>query len=158
MLAAVQSVTGLRLPLFYLMVEPAVEGGTSPLTDAILITGTISLILSGAFPMVLWFTRTFQKPLRKMADQLGMDEAGGAALIATLASYFPALDLLNQMSQKSRLLVLTFSISATFVLGDHLAFIAGVDPEMVVPMMVSKMAAGVSALLLANVLAPKLLK
>ena len=157
-LAAVQWVTGLRLPLFYLMVEPAVEGGTSPLTDAILITGTISLILSGAFPMVLWFTRTFQKPLRKMADQLGMDEAGGAALIATLASYFPALDLLNQMSQKSRLLVLTFSISATFVLGDHLAFIAGVDPEMVVPMMVSKMAAGVSALLLANVLAPKLLK
>ena len=41
---------------------------------------------------------------------------------------------------------------------DHLAFIAGVDPEMVVPMMVSKMAAGVSALLLANVLAPRLLK
>ena len=40
----------------------------------------------------------------------------------------------------------------------NLGFIAGVDPEMVVPMMVSKMVAGVTALLLANVLAPKLLK
>ena len=82
----------------------------------------------------------------------------GAALVATLASYFPALDLLKDMNQKSRFLVLTFSISATFVLGDHLGFIAGVDPEMVVPMMVSKMVAGITALLLANVLAPKLLK
>ena len=157
-LAAVQQITGIRLPLFYLMVEPAVEGGTSPLTDSIVIVGTIGLVLSGAFPMVLWITRTFKKPLQKMAEMLGVDEAGGAALVATLASYFPALDLLKDMNQKSRFLVLTFSISATFVLGDHLGFIAGVDPEMVVPMMVSKMVAGITALLLANVLAPKLLK
>ena len=157
-LAAVQSVTGLRLPLFYLMVEPAVEGGMSPLTESIVIVGTIGLVLSGAFPMVLWITRTFKKPLQKMAEMLGVDEAGGAALVATLASYFPALDLLKEMNQKSRFLVLTFSISATFVLGDHLGFIAGVDPEMVVPMMVSKMVSGISALLLANALAPKLLK
>lgn len=157
-LAAVQSVTGLRLPLFYLMVEPSVEGGTSPLTDSIIIVGTIGLVLSGAFPMVLWITRTFRKPIQKMAEKLGMDEAGGAALIATLASYFPALDLIKDMNQKSRLLVLTFSISATFVLGDHLGFTAGVDQEMVLPMIVSKMVAGITALLLANVLAPKLLK
>jgi len=158
MIAAVQSVTGLRLPLFYLMVEPAVEGGTSPLTDSLLIVGNIALILSGAFPMVLWITRTFQKPIQKIAGKLGMDAAGGAALVATLASYFPALDLIKDMNQKSRLLVLTFSISATFVLGDHLGFVAGVDPEMIFPMIISKMTAGITALLLANLLAPRLLK
>ena len=65
---------------------------------------------------------------------------------------------LNILAIFVMVLVLTFSISATFVLGDHLGFIAGVDPEMVVPMMVSKMVAGITALLLANVLAPKLLK
>lgn len=157
-LAAVQSVTGLRLPLFHLMVDPAVEGGTSPLTDSIVIVGTIGLILSGAFPMVLWFTRTFKTPIQKLAAKLGMDEAGGAGLIATLASYFPALELIKDMNTKSRFLVLTFSISAAFVFGDHLGFTAGVDQEMVLPMIVSKMVAAVTALLLANVLAPKLLK
>ena len=100
----------------------------------------------------------FKNPLQKMAKLLGVDEAGGAALVATLASYFPALDLLKDMNQKSRFLVLTFSISATFVLGDHLGFVAGVEPQMVVPMMVSKMVSGISALLLANALAPKLLQ
>ena len=59
--AAVQFVTGIRLPLFYLMVEPAVEGGVSPLQDSILIIGNITLVLAGAFPMMLWFTKTFQK-------------------------------------------------------------------------------------------------
>lgn len=157
-LATVQQVTGIRLPLFYLMVEPAVEGGISPLTDALIIVGTIALVLSGAFPMVLWFTRTFKKPIQKLAAKLGMDEAGGAALIATMASYFPALDLFAGMNEKSRFLVLTFSISASFVLGDHLGFTAGVDPEMVLPLIVSKLVAGITALLLANVLAPRLLK
>ena len=68
-IATVQAVTGLRFPLFYLMVEPTVENGTSPLTDSLLIVGNIALILSGAFPMVLWITRTFQKPIQKMAQK-----------------------------------------------------------------------------------------
>ncbi|MBQ2271489.1 MAG: ethanolamine utilization protein EutH, partial [Firmicutes bacterium] len=50
-LATVQAVTGLRLPLFYLMVEPAVPGGISPLNDALIIVGNIALILAGALPM-----------------------------------------------------------------------------------------------------------
>ena len=93
-----------------------------------------------------------------MASKFGMDEAGGAALIATLASYFPALDLIKDMNQKSRLLVLTFSISATFLFGDHLGFVAGANQEMILPMFASKLVAGITALLLANVLAPRLLK
>ena len=157
-IATVQQVTGLRLPLFYLMVEPTVEGGVSPLIDSLIIIGTIALVLSGAFPMMLWISRTFKKPIQKMAAKIGMDEAGGAALIAALASYFPALDLLKEMNEKSRFLVLTFCISATYVLGDHLGFTAGVEPDMVLPLMVSKLTAGITALLLANVLAPKLLR
>lgn len=157
-LSAVQSVTGLRLPLFYLMVEPAVEGGVSPFTDSLIIIGTIAMVLSGAFPMVLWISRTFRKPIMKLAEKLGMNEAGGTALIATLANYFPALDLVKEMNLKGRFLVFTFAMSGAFIFGDHLGFIAGVDSEMVLPMIVAKIVAGVTALLLANVLAPKLLR
>ena len=87
-----------------------------------------------------------------------MDAAGGAALVATLASYFAALDMAYDMNPRNRFLVFTFSISATFVLGDHLAFVAGVDPQMVVPLLVSKLVSGITAFFLANLLAPKLLK
>lgn len=155
-LSAVQSVTGLRLPLFRLMVEPSVPGGTSPLTDSLVIVGSIALILAGAFPMVLWISRVFRKPIGKLSSLLGMNEEGGAGLIASLASIFPALDLFRSMNKKAQLLVLAFCMSGAFVFGDHLGYTAGVEHDMVLPLIVAKLVGGVTALLLANILYPKL--
>jgi len=155
-LSAVQFVTGLRLPLFRVMVEPSTAGGVSPLTDSLIIVGNIALVLTGAFPMVLWISRTFKKPIEKLSAVLGMNEAGGAGMVATLASIFPALDLVPQMNPRGRLLVLTFSVSGAFIFGDHLGFTAGVEQNMVLPMIISKLIAAVLALLLAHIFFPRI--
>ena len=152
-----QAVTGLRLPLFYLMVEPSQTGGVSPLTDSLIIVGNIGLILTGAFPMILWISRTFQKPIQRLGKRLGMNEAAATGLLAALANYFPALNLVSQMNLKGKLLFLAFAMAASFVFGDHLGFTAGVDQGMVVPLVIAKLVAGVTALLLANAIAPKLI-
>lgn len=149
--STVQFVTGLRLPLFHVMVEPGADGSVSPLIDSIIITGNIALVLTGAFPMVLWLSRAFKKPIEKLSAALGMNEAGGAGLLASLASIFPALDLVPKMNRKGRLLVLTFCISGAFVFGDHLGFTAGVEQTMVLPLIISKLVAGILALLLAHI-------
>lgn len=150
-ISTVQFVTGLRLPLFHVMVEPSVEGGVSPLVDSLIIIGNIALVLTGAFPMVLWISRVFKKPIEKLSSILGMNEAGGAGMVASLASIFPALDLVPRMNPRGRLLVLTFSVSASFVFGDHLGFTAGVEQNMVLPLIISKLVAGILALLLAHI-------
>ena len=61
------------------------------------------------------------------------------------------------MNAKGKLLNIAFAVSAAFVFGDHLGFAAGVNSEMIFPVIVGKLVAGVTALLLANLLAPKLL-
>ena len=155
-ISTVQFVTGLRLPLFRVMVEPTADGGVSPLIDSLIIIGNIALVLTGAFPMVLWISRVFKKPIEKLSAALGMNEAGGAGMVATLASIFPALDLVPRMNPRGRLLVLTFSVSAAFVFGDHLGFTAGVEQNMVLPLIISKLAAGILALLLAHIFFAKL--
>lgn len=157
-ISAVQAITGLRIPVLRLMVEPGPDGGNSPLVDSFIIVGNIALVLAGAFPMVLWLSRVFKKPIERLSSALGMNEAGGAGLIASLASIFPALDLVPRMNKKGKLLVLTFCISGSFVFGDHLGFTAGVDQAMVLPLIVSKLGAGISALALANLLAPRLME
>ena len=48
-------------------------------------------------------------------------------------------------------------MSAAFVFGDHLGFTAGVNQSMVTPVIVGKLVAGITALIVANILAPKLL-
>ena len=156
--ATFQAVTGLRLPLFYLMVEPAVPGGISPLNDALMIVGNIALILAGALPMILWISRVFQKPIQKLGKKLGMNEVAVTGMLATLASYFPAAQLVERMNPKGKLLFLSFAIASSWAFGDHLGYVAGVDQNMVLPLVISKMVAAISALFLANALAPRFIK
>ena len=52
---------------------------------------------------------------------------------------------------------MAFAVSAAFVFGDHLGFTAGNEPEMIFPVILGKLVAGITAVILAYILAPKLL-
>lgn len=149
--------TGIKLPLFNIMVEENANG-VIPLEDGLLTCGKISIVLIGAFPMVLWITRTFGKALNAVGQKFGMDENSSAGLVANLANNIAMFNIMDKMNPKGKLLNVAFAVSAAFVFGDHLGFTAGVNPEMIFPVVVGKLVAGITALILANVLAPKLLE
>ena len=67
------------------MVEPD-ESGVIPLESGIATVGQIAIVLIGAFPMVTWITRTFGRSLARIGTKLGMDDAGAAGLITTMAN------------------------------------------------------------------------
>ena len=156
MIAVFEYQTGIKLPLFNIMVEPD-AAGTIPLESGLLTCGQIAIVLIGAFPMVLWITRTFGKALNALGRRFGMDETGSAGLVATLANNIAMFNIMDQMNAKGKLLNVAFAVSAAFVFGDHLGFTAGVNSEMIFPVIVGKLVAGITALLLANLLSPKLL-
>ncbi len=149
--------TGIMFPLLDIMVDPAKTGGTVGLESGLLICGQIACVLAGAFPMVLWITRTFGGVLGKIGKLLGMNESGCAGMVATLANNIAMFNIMHDMNAKSKLLNVAFAVSAAFVFGDHLGFTAGNNPEMIFPVVVGKLTAGITALILANMLAPKLL-
>ncbi len=62
------------------------------------------------------------------------------------------------MDRKGKILNAAFAASGAFVFGDHLAFTSAVNPEMVLPIIVSKLTGGISALLLASLVCHPLLK
>ena len=107
--------------------------------------------------MVKWITRTFGKALEKVGSALGMNEVASAGMVANLANNIAMFNIMDQMDPKGKLLNVAFAVSAAFVFGDHLGFTAGVNKEMIFPVIVGKLVAGVTALILANILSPKLL-
>ncbi len=149
--------TGILFPLMDLMVTEPPEGGLVPLESGLLTCGQISVVLIGAFPMVKWITKTFAKPLEKIGQSLGMNEAASAGLIANLANNIAMFNIMAEMNPKGKLINVAFAVSAAFVFGDHLGFTAGVNSEMIFPVVVGKLVAGITALILANILAPMLL-
>ena len=148
--------TGIKFPLFNIMVEADADG-VIPLESGLLTCGQISCVLIGAFPMVEWITRHFGKPLEAVGSKLGMNSTGSAGLVANLANNIAVFNIMGDMNPKGKILNVAFAVSAAFVFGDHLGFTAGNNPEMIFPMIVGKLVAGITALIVANILAPKLL-
>lgn len=155
-IAVFEQITGIMFPVFHIMVENPADGSRG-LDSGLLTCGQIAIVLIGAFPMVEWITRTFGKPLEKIGAALGMNEQGSAGMVANLANNIAMFNIMGEMNPKGKLLNVAFSVSAAFVFGDHLGFTAGNNPDMIFPVIVGKLVAGITAIIVANILAPKLL-
>ena len=153
-IAVFQQITGIMFPVFSIMSEKDATTGLSGLDSGLLTCGQIGIVLIGAFPMVEWITRTFGGALKKVGGLLGMNEAGSAGMVANLANNIAMFNIMGDMNPKGKLLNVAFAVSAAFVFGDHLGFTAGNNPDTTFPVIV---VAGVTAIIVANILSPKLL-
>ena len=156
-IAVFEQITGIMFPLFDVMATPAADTGTTPLNDGLLVCGQIGIVLIGAFPMVEWITKTFGGALSKVGGALGINDKASAGMVANLANNIAMFNIMGEMDPKGKLLNVAFAVSAAFVFGDHLGFTAGVDQSMVTPVIIGKLVAGITAVIVANLLAPKLL-
>ena len=156
-IAVFEQITGIMFPLFDVMAIKDEVTGLSPLDSGLLTCGQIGIVLIGAFPMVEWITRTFGGVLKKLGGALGINEQASAGMVANLANNIAMFNIMGEMDPKGKLLNVAFAVSAAFVFGDHLGFTAGVNQEMVTPVIIGKLVAGITALIVANLLAPKLL-
>ena len=107
--------------------------------------------------MVEWVKRHFGPLLAKIGKKIGLDETASAGIVATIANNIPTFSMLKDMNPKGKLMNVAFASCAAFMFGDHLGFTAGVNSTMILPMIFAKLACGLSALALANILSPQLL-
>ncbi|MET3557184.1 ethanolamine transporter [Streptococcus rupicaprae] len=129
--------------------------GADLLMEAFGVVGSIAVTLAGAFGLVAVFTKVANKPLSAIGKSLGMNEVGAAGLVASLANNIAMFQMLKDMDKRGKIINVAFAVSASFVIGDHLGFTAGQNPEMIVPMMIGKIVGGVTAVILAFALTKK---
>lgn len=129
--------------------------GMAPISTGIKIVGDITIVLAGAYPLVHFITKVFSKPLMKLGSLLGMGEVAAAGMIATLANNIPMFGMMKDMDERGKIINVAFAVSAAFVFGDHLGFAAGVNRDMITAMIVGKLVGGVTAIVVACLIAPK---
>lgn len=152
------AVLGLVLGAIQELLGITVIEGITPISEGIEIVGGIALTLAGAFGLVAFITKVFNKPLMKLGSALGMNEIAAAGMVATLANNIPMFQMLKDMDDRGKIINVAFAVSASFVLGDHLGFTAGVAQSMIFPMMVGKLVGGVTAIFVAIFVANKMYK
>lgn len=116
---------------------------------ALEVAGYIGIMLAGAFPMVYAIRVGLRKPLDVLGGKIGFSHDGSAGVLAASANILAMFRLIPVMPPKEKVMVIAFSVCAAFTFGDHLAFMANFQPNMVVPLVVGKLIAGFLAMLVA---------
>lgn len=148
------SVIGIMVGAFmYLtgMVLPGFEKAET-IVNALSVAAKIAVVLIGILPILELLTRLCEKPLEAFGKRLGINSTSATGLICTLASPVPTFGLFREMDARGKVINIAWLVSAASVFGAHLGFTAGVQPDMVLPMVVGKLVAGGCALILACVI------
>ena len=140
---------GLAAAIVEALTGYAVIPGMAPISEGFATVGTIAIILAGAFPLVFVLTKLLRRPLMAVGRLLGINDAAAAGLIASLANSIATFGLVKDMNHRGKVVNIAFAVSAAFVFGDHLGFTAGFAPEMIGPLILGKLAGGVSAVAVA---------
>ena len=123
--------------------------GLAPIEEGFQTVGAIAIVLAGAFPLVYVITKLLRKPLLKLGKLLGINDNAAAGLVASLANSIATFNLVEKMDNRGKVVNIAFAVSAAFVFGDHMGFTAGFAPEMLVSVIVGKLAGGVAAVAVA---------
>ncbi|MBB2481634.1 ethanolamine utilization protein EutH [Bacillus sp. APMAM] len=111
--------------------------------------GYIGIMLAGAFPMVYIIRKYLSKPLEIIGNKIGLSPEGSAGLLAASANILAMFNLIKHMKPKDKVICISFSVTSAYLFGDHLAFTANFQPNMILPVMVGKLSGGVIAIMLA---------
>ncbi|MDR2482446.1 MAG: ethanolamine utilization protein EutH [Treponema sp.] len=133
----------------------AVIKGMAPISEAFAIVGSIAVVLAGAFGLVYLLTKYLGGPLGKAGALLGMNKESAAGMVATLANNIAMFQIMKNMDDRGKVINVAFAVSAAFVFGDHLGFVAGIDKSMILAVVVGKLVGGFSAVAIAYFVAPK---
>lgn len=123
--------------------------GMAPISEGFAVIGNIAIVLAGAFPLLHLITRVFSKNFEQIGEKIGVNAASVAGLVACLANAIPMMTSFKNMDERGKVINSAFAVSGAFILGDHLAFVASVDREMIGPVIVAKAIGGITAVLLA---------
>lgn len=111
--------------------------------------GYIGIMLAGAFPMIYLIRKYLAGPLESLGKKIGLSPEGSAGLLATVANILAMFSLVRYMRPKDKVINIAFAVCAAFLLGDHLSFTANFQPNIILPVILGKLSAGIIAIIIA---------
>jgi ethanolamine transporter len=142
-------VIGLLFIMLETLIGIKVLEGMLPLSDSLEIIGNITIVLAGAFPLIYVLQKLLKKPFERLGSKINLNEYSLIGLLTSLAHHVPMFTNISNMDNRGKVINTAFAVSGSFVMGSHLGFVAAVDKDYIVPMIVGKLTAGVLAALIA---------
>ena len=93
-----------------------------------------------------------------VGKKIGLDKMSVIGIVSSMATVATSYQFVSDMSKKGRIVNLAFSVSGAFVFAGHLAFTMSINPDYIFPVIVGKLVAGFTAIVVAFIVYKKLFK
>ena len=143
------SILGLIAGAVQYIVNIRLIPGLAPIEDAMITVSSSGVVMLGSLPAAELLRRALSKPLMRLGRKLGMRDSSLAALLVGFVSITPALAMMKEMDQRGQTMNAAFSVCAASALAAHLGFTMSVEPQMLMPLLLTKLFGGMLAAILA---------
>ena len=123
--------------------------GMAKFDPQLTIIGQIGVMLAGAYPMVLFIKRYGTKVLHLFARTMRIDDTAALGMLVSVANPLPMYAMIENMTNRGKVIASAFSGPVLCMLGDHLGFMAAYYPQCIEPLIAGKALAAVAAVFIA---------
>ena len=130
-------------------------GGLEKLDEGARICLNASIVMTGAFPFMFILSKILRKPLELIGSKTGLNSESVLGIFSSIATSATAFGMMDKMDKKGIVLNSAFAVSGAFTLGSHLAFTMAFDNTYLLPVIIGKLVAGVTSLIVASLVFKK---
>ena len=141
-------IIGLTLGIIRYLTGIEIIKNLATIEDGAAVCINAAVVMSGAFPFMYIVSRILKKPVGLLCKKLKINDVSAMGLVSTIATSTTTFDMMKGMDKKGTVLNSAFAVSAAFTFAAHLAFTMAFDVSYIPAVVVGKLVAGISALLL----------
>lgn len=142
----------LAIAIFSELTGVVIIEGMAPIGPQLEVVGVIGITLAGAYPLVHFITKTFNKPLQRFGSLLKVNDKTISGIIACVANSLPMLAQVKDMPPRGKVMAIAFMVPAAFALGDHLAYASVNMEEYIFPLIAAKLLGGIFAIIVGMIM------
>lgn len=143
------SIFGLGIAAFTSMTKIVLIPGMETLETAMKVVSEMGIVQLGSLPLAALFVRAMKKPLLRLSGKLSISTEAMASLPVACVNVISIFTMVKDMDRRGMVMAAAWCTNTIALLTGHLAYTRAVAPEMVTTVIVSKLASGAAAVLLA---------
>lgn len=141
------TIFGLMVSAFTSLTKITLIPGMGVLEDAMKTVVSICIVLLGSLPAAYLLQKLLERPFAWIGAKIGVNGTSITGILISLVSTLPVFVMIKDMNPKGKVVCVAFLVASGAVFGAHLAFAAGTQPNLVPALIVAKLSASITAIL-----------
>lgn len=143
------AVIGLSLSAFEHISGITLIENLTPLSEAMEVVCSIGIVMLGSLSAAELLRRALSVPFAWIGRKTGLNDASTTGLIVGSITAMPALVMIKNMDQRGKVLCGAFLVCGAALIGAHMGFAAGTQPQLITPLLLGKTAGALCSMILA---------